>query len=131
MPGFAPFPSRVEWHNTPAPFSPPQDRDSMIEAFCRLLFVAAFVGSASIAASADEAARDASFRDSLLPLLRTYCFDCHDVGSETPLGKDASVEEFLANRKTWVRASPRFASARCLPKTAKRWTPRRVNGWQV
>ena len=30
----------------------------------------------------DDASRERAFRTSLLPLLRTYCFDCHDSDSE-------------------------------------------------
>ena len=52
----------------------------------------------------DETAREASFRDSLLPLLRTYCYDCHDADSEVPLQPDATAAQLQANRKTWTRA---------------------------
>ncbi|TWU44617.1 hypothetical protein Poly51_60490 [Rubripirellula tenax] len=55
-------------------------------------------------ARADTASRDAAFRDSLLPLLRTYCFDCHDEGSELSLVDDTSAADLAANRKVWTRA---------------------------
>lgn len=53
---------------------------------------------------ADDASRESAFRDSLLPLLRTYCFDCHDADSEIPLEKAESVAQLQGDRKTWLRA---------------------------
>ena len=53
---------------------------------------------------ADQAANSATYKNSLLPLLRTYCFDCHDSGSEVSLEDDASALALQKNRKLWVRA---------------------------
>lgn len=53
----------------------------------------------------DDASRETSYREALLPLLRTYCFDCHDEGSEIPLAEDQSATQLQNNRKTWIRAS--------------------------
>ena len=77
---------------------------SMIQLRIVLIFFAALAGLFCHPARGDDAARESSFRDSLLPLLRTYCFECHDEGSEVPLGKDESVVQLQANRKTWIRA---------------------------
>lgn len=44
------------------------------------------------------------FGEELLPLLRTYCFDCHDSDSEIPLEADDSLASLQEHRKTWVRA---------------------------
>jgi hypothetical protein len=53
---------------------------------------------------ADEATNEALFRSSLLPLLRTYCYDCHDANSEIPLANDESAGHLRDNRKAWTRA---------------------------
>ncbi len=57
-------------------------------------------------ARADEASREAAYRDRLLPLLRTYCFDCHgaDGDGEVTLNADASAAALQKNRKLWTRA---------------------------
>ncbi len=55
-------------------------------------------------ARADDAARELVFRDSLLPLLRTYCFECHDGDSEIPLQKAESAAQLQGDRNTWLRA---------------------------
>lgn len=68
--------------------------------YVALLTSLAFCGLAC----ADDASRESAFRDSLLPLLRTYCFDCHDVDSEIPLEKAESAAQLQADRKTWLRA---------------------------
>ncbi len=52
-------------------------------------------------ACADDAARESAFRDSLLPLLRTYCFDCHEADSEIPLENADSVAYLQNDRKTY------------------------------
>ena len=54
---------------------------------------------------ADQTTDEATFRDSLLPLLRTYCFDCHGTGSEISLQEDSSAAALLKNRKRWTRAA--------------------------
>ena len=52
----------------------------------------------------DQASNEQSFRTRLLPLLRTYCYDCHDEGSEISLEADQSAADLRRNRKVWVRA---------------------------
>lgn len=61
----------------------------------------------SLPVKADEASREAAFRDQLVPLLRTYCFDCHgaDEGEgDVKLGSYHSVQQLSADRKEWLRA---------------------------
>jgi len=56
---------------------------------------------------ADEASREAAYRNQLLPLLRTYCFDCHgaDEGEgDVMLGKYENVNQLASDRKEWMRA---------------------------
>lgn len=56
---------------------------------------------------ADEASREAAFRDQLQPLLRAYCFECHgndDAQGDVHLEKYGSVKELTADRKEWFRA---------------------------
>lgn len=55
---------------------------------------------------ADEASREAAFRDQLVPLLRTYCFECHgDAAGEgdVKLEKYKSVQQLSSDRKEWLR----------------------------
>ncbi|TWU25150.1 hypothetical protein Pla52o_14480 [Novipirellula galeiformis] len=54
-------------------------------------------------ATADQASHEATFRDALLPLLRTYCFDCHDSGTELSLVDDDSAAKMQMNRELWKR----------------------------
>ncbi len=44
------------------------------------------------------------YKDQLLPLLRTYCFDCHSQDDEITLTGDDSAEKIKKNRKLWIRA---------------------------
>ncbi|MDG2220302.1 MAG: DUF1592 domain-containing protein [Rubripirellula sp.] len=67
------------------------------------LALALSLGLAGVA-QADEAVTEQAFGESLLPLLRTYCFSCHDVGDEIPLAQDESLVDFQSHRQTWVRA---------------------------
>lgn len=56
---------------------------------------------------ADSATRNAEYRDQLVPLLRTYCFDCHGsdhAEGDVNLDKYESVEAVLGDRKEWMRA---------------------------
>ncbi|TWU51216.1 hypothetical protein Poly59_28070 [Rubripirellula reticaptiva] len=39
-----------------------------------------------------------------MPLVRTYCLDCHDEGSELSLADDQSAADLAANRGVWMRA---------------------------
>ncbi len=64
-----------------------------------------FVSLISAHAVADESSRQAAFRDALLPLLRTYCFDCHGADGEgdVTLDADNSPEKLQQNRVLWTR----------------------------
>ena len=55
-------------------------------------------------ASGDDASRRATFKTQFVPLLQTYCYDCHDSGSEIPLADDDSIELIRKNRSRWVQA---------------------------
>ncbi len=55
-------------------------------------------------ARADQAIDEATYRDALLPLLRTYCFDCHGSDAEISLENDASATAIQKNRKRWTQA---------------------------
>lgn len=67
-----------------------------------LLVLSGFAACGSV--FADDADRENVFRDSLLPLLRTYCFDCHDGDSEIPLEQAGSAAAMSQDREIWVRA---------------------------
>ncbi|XZE52300.1 DUF1592 domain-containing protein [Planctomycetaceae bacterium SH139] len=61
----------------------------------------------SPAAWGDEASRQRVFDQELVPLLRTYCYDCHgaDAGEgDVLLAADATPDAILNNRRMWVRA---------------------------
>lgn len=56
---------------------------------------------------ADDAMRQQAFETQLVPLLRTYCYDCHGKeGGEgdVSLEKYQSPDAILADRRLWVRA---------------------------
>lgn len=56
---------------------------------------------------ADEASRTRDFSEALLPLLRTYCYDCHGNGSaegDFDLEEFNSPDSILKHRKVWMRA---------------------------
>lgn len=76
--------------------------------FCCWLLSSGLLGTyASIACGADGAIHlelEASYRDRLVPLLRTYCWDCHGDGEEVVLTNDSSVAELRKNRDLWIRA---------------------------
>lgn len=55
-------------------------------------------------APADEARRQEAFRSQFLPLLKTYCYDCHDRNSEIPLADDDTLESISKNRNRWIQA---------------------------
>ncbi|MDA8743235.1 DUF1592 domain-containing protein [Rubripirellula amarantea] len=55
-------------------------------------------------ANADNASREAGYRDVLSPLLKTYCIDCHESGSDISLEDHASAGDLLKDRNLWVRA---------------------------
>ncbi len=65
--------------------------------------LAGFLGLVAVSAAAEQT--DESFyREQLVPLLRTYCFDCHDATSEIPLETDDSAAAMQKNRQRWTRA---------------------------
>ncbi len=72
----------------------------------RIIFTTFFfaVFGAGFSVHADDASREAAFRDSLMPLLRAYCIDCHDVGSELSLADANSAADLAKERKVWLRA---------------------------
>jgi hypothetical protein len=53
---------------------------------------------------AEDSRYEAAFQQQLVPLLRVYCFDCHDSGSDISLEDDNSAVAVLKNRKLWVTA---------------------------
>jgi hypothetical protein len=53
---------------------------------------------------AEDSRYEAAFQQQLVPLLRVYCFDCHDSGSDISLEDDASAAAVLKNRKLWITA---------------------------
>lgn len=57
-------------------------------------------------ARGDDAPRQAVFNDQLLPLLRTYCFDCHgesDGEGDVSLAKYRSADDLRKHREVWLR----------------------------
>ncbi|MEM6471679.1 MAG: DUF1592 domain-containing protein [Planctomycetota bacterium] len=70
-----------------------------------LILAAAILMAPNLAAdeAADQAADEALFRSKLLPTLRSYCFDCHDEGSEIDLSVD-SAESIRDARDKWQQA---------------------------
>ena len=76
----------------------------MIQASQRFITWLASLMLMSMVGWCDDATSETSFRESLLPLLRTYCFDCHDADNEVPLAKDGSAVQLQSNRSLWLRA---------------------------
>ena len=74
-----------------------------ISSFIAIVVVVSLCSTATLSAD-DSATREANFRTHLLPLLRTYCFDCHDSGSEIDLESDASAAILNSNRSRWNQA---------------------------
>ena len=67
--------------------------------------VAAVICFALVAATCGAADSDESlYREQLLPLLRTYCFECHDTSSEIPLENDDTAAAMQTQRQRWARA---------------------------
>lgn len=58
------------------------------------------------AAPADElnAGHESDFKTQLRPLLRTYCYDCHDSGSEIDLESDDRAASLQTHRTLWNQA---------------------------
>ncbi|MEM8666460.1 MAG: DUF1592 domain-containing protein [Planctomycetota bacterium] len=57
-----------------------------------------------LTAQADPIADEATFQKSLVPLLRTFCFDCHESGDEIALADDQTLAKFQEHRDLWIRA---------------------------
>ncbi len=55
-------------------------------------------------ACADPVADETKFRTVMVPLLRTYCVECHDKDDEISLVGDKSAIAVKKNRKFWIRA---------------------------
>ena len=68
-----------------------------------LVVIVSYLGITQ-SAIADQAANELAYREQLLPLLRTYCFDCHATGEEIALEDDGSALAIQKNRKRWVQA---------------------------
>jgi hypothetical protein len=71
-----------------------------VKSICGLtaaVWLALWTGSAG-------ADRQRRFQEELIPILRTYCFECHDGESEIPLEKDDSIEAMAKHRAQWIRA---------------------------
>ncbi|MEM6778347.1 MAG: DUF1592 domain-containing protein [Planctomycetota bacterium] len=63
--------------------------------------------SATILVRGDDAGVGIEYERDLMPLLRTYCLDCHgatDAEASISLAADATVEGVRENRSVWVRA---------------------------
>ncbi len=81
------------------------------ERSCSAFWVATVLGCALMMAEyspvkADELAREKLFHDDLVPLLRTYCYDCHgasDGEGDVSLEAYPNAQSIMADRKTWVR----------------------------
>ena len=58
----------------------------------------------TVSTAAESIDDEANFRKHLLPLLRTYCYECHDDGSEIDLQQDATAADLRANRSRWQQA---------------------------
>ena len=55
-------------------------------------------------ACGDDGADEVVFREQLLPLLKVYCYDCHDSDSEIALETDQTAAGLKKHRTVWVRA---------------------------
>ena len=69
----------------------------------RFALVIALLWSADIVL-ADPASQETLFREHLVPLLKTYCLDCHDSESDISLQDDHSARAIRENRELWVRS---------------------------
>lgn len=57
--------------------------------------------STATRASADPVDSEVAFRTTLQPMLRQFCFDCHDSGSEIDLEADSRATAIHKNRTLW------------------------------
>jgi len=73
-----------------------------------LAAVALCMGGVGVSdALADEATGQRKFQSELVPMLRTFCYDCHgtqDGEGELSLEADDSIEKVLTGRQHWMRA---------------------------
>ncbi|MEP0344420.1 c-type cytochrome domain-containing protein, partial [Rhodopirellula bahusiensis] len=72
---------------------------------CVAALIVCFVGGSVLVA--DELASELKFREQLVPLLRTYCYDCH--GAEegeggVSLEADDTSLKIVKGREHWMRA---------------------------
>ncbi|MCA9136848.1 MAG: DUF1592 domain-containing protein, partial [Planctomycetales bacterium] len=70
----------------------------------RLVLAAAWMAWFGNPCLADTATREANFKTQLQPLLRTYCYDCHDSASEIDLVSDDRAASLQSNRGRWTQA---------------------------
>ena len=83
--------------------APPRRRIAFDLAIASLIGFVTFL-TAAAGASPAWAADDPRFTTELLPLLETYCYDCHDADSDVPLGRDATLTDMRSHRDVWNRA---------------------------
>ncbi|WP_430454272.1 DUF1592 domain-containing protein [Rhodopirellula europaea] len=72
---------------------------------CVAALIVCFVGGSVLVA--DELASELMFREQLLPLLRTYCYDCHgaeDGEGGVSLEADDTAAKLVQGRDHWMRA---------------------------
>ncbi|QEG40000.1 DUF1592 domain-containing protein [Roseimaritima ulvae] len=84
-----------------------------------MLIVLSIVFSAT--APADDADRQATFNNQLLPLLRTYCYDCHgqsDGEGDVSLAQFRSADDFRTHRDLWLRTLRQVQAAAMPPADA-------------
>ncbi len=96
------MPNRFGTNDSHPAFMPSNRQPSTMFRFLLLACPVILAGGAARVHGDD--ASEAVFRKQLAPLLRTYCFDCHDLGDEIALESDDSAASIAANRKTWLRA---------------------------
>lgn len=92
----------------------------------RALTIVAIVIALTPSVYGDEASREAAFRDQLLPLLRTYCFECHgaEVGEgDVKLEKYETVQQLSGDRKEWLRAQKQVQLGSMPPEGASPMDP--------
>ncbi|QDT09226.1 DUF1592 domain-containing protein [Planctomycetes bacterium K23_9] len=88
---------------------------------CFIPFVAfLFLAIGTLTCQAEDSRYEAAFQQQLLPLLRTYCLDCHDSGSEISLEEDSSAAAVLKNRKLWVSALNHVRAGSMPPEDGER-----------
>jgi hypothetical protein len=88
-------------------FWTPSRRVAIVRFSLRRCFLSIAAGISLALLTVSSAAEDPDeslFREQMLPLLRTYCFDCHDTASDIPLQADSTAEAIQKNRQRWARA---------------------------